>query len=126
METRFRTEALPNCDICKATELSVIYDMPFRGTSWANCCEKCRFESETPNHPAGIRIIRGENPKAKALDPETDKATKENDHAAALNPAEIENMMFDSIVETADGCIVEPDGSCPHGFRSPLLVLGLI
>lgn len=27
---------------------------------------------------------------------------------------------------TADGCRVAPDGTCPHGYRSPLLLLGLI
>jgi len=29
-------------------------------------------------------------------------------------------------VETVDGCIVEPDGQCPHGFLSPLVEAGLI
>jgi hypothetical protein len=29
-------------------------------------------------------------------------------------------------VETSDGCTVEPDGKCEHGFESPLLELGLI
>lgn len=29
-------------------------------------------------------------------------------------------------VETVDGCIVEPDGICEHGFFSPLLEAGLI
>jgi hypothetical protein len=32
----------------------------------------------------------------------------------------------DDVLETVDGCAVEPDGVCPHGFRSPLLVLGII
>ena len=27
---------------------------------------------------------------------------------------------------TADGCPVEPDGTCRHGYRSPLLLLGMI
>lgn len=31
-----------------------------------------------------------------------------------------------SVVTTKDGCEVEPDGRCPHGFESPLLRLGLI
>lgn len=31
-----------------------------------------------------------------------------------------------SVVATRDGCEVEPDGSCPHGYESPLLRLGLI
>lgn len=29
-------------------------------------------------------------------------------------------------VETVDGCTVEPDGQCPHGFLSPLLEAGVI
>jgi len=32
----------------------------------------------------------------------------------------------DGGVATPDGCWVEPDGVCPHGERSPLLVRGLI
>ena len=28
--------------------------------------------------------------------------------------------------KATDGCTVEPDGSCPHGHKSWLLVLGLI
>ncbi len=29
-------------------------------------------------------------------------------------------------IETVDGCMVEPDGTCPHGYRSPMIVLGII
>jgi len=29
-------------------------------------------------------------------------------------------------VETSDGCTVEPDGKCPHGYESPLREMGLI
>ncbi len=128
MKTRHR-ETLPNCDICKATELSVVYDMPFLGGHWANCCEKCRLQCETPNHPAGIRFVKGEHPKAKALKHSNGSRSIteiENDHANALNPGELDDMSFDSVVEAADGCSVEPDGTCPHGYRSPLLVLGLV
>ena len=35
-------------------------------------------------------------------------------------------MALDEDPETVDGCIVEPDGVCPHGYKSPLLVLGII
>lgn len=31
-----------------------------------------------------------------------------------------------AVVATRDGCEVEPDGTCPHGYLSPLLRLGLI
>lgn len=32
----------------------------------------------------------------------------------------------DGIARATDGCKVEPDGVCPHGCRSWLLVKGLI
>lgn len=39
---------------------------------------------------------------------------------------ELREMVFDSVVTATDGCEVEPDGTCPHGHRSWLLVLGMI
>jgi len=32
----------------------------------------------------------------------------------------------DGVAEATDGCRVEPDGTCEHGSKSWLLVLGLI
>jgi hypothetical protein len=40
-----------------------------------------------------------------------------------LNPDGFGDM---SVVATSDGCNVEPDGTCEHGYESPLLRLGLI
>jgi len=40
-----------------------------------------------------------------------------------LNPDGFGDM---SVVAASDGCNVEPDGTCEHGFESPLLRLGLI
>ena len=34
--------------------------------------------------------------------------------------------VLDSVAEAIDGCLVEPDGVCPHGAPSWLLVLGLV
>ena len=31
-----------------------------------------------------------------------------------------------SVMSTEDGCMVEPDGTCPHGQKSPALRLGLV
>jgi hypothetical protein len=39
---------------------------------------------------------------------------------------ESDYMALDEDPETVDGCIVEPDGVCPHGYESPLLVLGIL
>lgn len=39
---------------------------------------------------------------------------------------QIRHWVYDSVCEATDGCTVEPDGSCPHGKQSWLLILGLI
>lgn len=31
-----------------------------------------------------------------------------------------------AVMASKDGCIVEPDGVCPHGYESPALRLGFI
>lgn len=33
---------------------------------------------------------------------------------------------FDSVYETVDGCRVEADGKCPHGFSAPPLYHGMV
>ena len=38
----------------------------------------------------------------------------------------LEDWMWDGCCEATDGCIIEPDGHCPHGHPSWLLVLGLV
>ena len=59
------------------------------------------------------------------------------EQTAAIDPCDpsqaeepdIETLMaweFNGICEAVDGCTVEPDGTCPHGCPSWLLVLGLI
>lgn len=47
-------------------------------------------------------------------------------YAKGLDFAVIMEAAMDSVIETADGCTVEPDGQCPHGHQSPLLILGMI
>jgi len=57
---------------------------------------------------------------------ERSKAAMMRDHAGSLDIFDLEAMMEEGGAETADGCWVEPDGRCEHGFASPLLVLGYI
>lgn len=38
----------------------------------------------------------------------------------------MERWMDSGIAKATDGCKVEPDGTCPHGCQSWLIVLGLI
>ena len=40
--------------------------------------------------------------------------------------AEIEEWLDEGRAEALDDCIVEPDGTCPHGSPSWLIELGLI
>lgn len=55
-----------------------------------------------------------------------DQQTAERRWANELPFEDLEEIMFDGLAETFDGCTVEPDGRCSHGFRSPLLILGFI
>jgi hypothetical protein len=47
---------------------------------------------------------------------------------AAMKPSmeQLEEWMNEGGCEATDGCWVEPDGTCEHGKRSWLLVLGFI
>ena len=47
-------------------------------------------------------------------------------HAASLSIEDLEDAMSECGIETADGCWVETDGQCEHGFPSPMRVLGYI
>lgn len=42
------------------------------------------------------------------------------------DPDELSEMCLDSIAEATDGCTVEPDGTCEHGYPSWPLYYGLI
>ena len=46
------------------------------------------------------------------------------EHAEADSWSEVEELMGQT--DCPDGCFVEPDGSCPHGWRSAALTMGLI
>ena len=39
---------------------------------------------------------------------------------------QIETWLMDDVCEATDGCLVEPDGTCPHGYPSWLRYLGLV
>lgn len=47
-------------------------------------------------------------------------------HARGFEIEDLEEAMMDGGIETADGCWVEPDGRCAHGYPSPLRILGYI
>jgi hypothetical protein len=39
---------------------------------------------------------------------------------------ELNDWALDSVVEATDGCQVEPDGVCQHGYPSWFIQLGII
>ena len=39
---------------------------------------------------------------------------------------EIMEAMQDGVITTEDGCLVELDGVCPHGYESPAILAGII
>jgi len=39
---------------------------------------------------------------------------------------ELESWVFDGACEAIDGCVVEPDGRCPHGAPSWLIHMGMV
>ena len=54
---------------------------------------------------------------------ETNTMTKQTKQPSMKS---LEKMVFNGIAKATDGCKVEPDGVCPHGCQSWLLVVGLI
>jgi hypothetical protein len=67
-------------------------------------------------------------PGTETVDELAAKIRREQDRGYAMSfyIEEVADMIMDGQVEVYDGCVVEPDGRCPHGHRSPLLVLGMI
>lgn len=53
---------------------------------------------------------------------------EDNGYASAIEVAEdmMERSLTDESVEALDGCIVEDDGTCPHGYPSWLVYAGLM
>ena len=39
---------------------------------------------------------------------------------------QLEKWESEGTCKTPDGCVVEPDGVCPHGHESWMLIMGLI
>ena len=50
----------------------------------------------------------------------------ERKHAESLSADDLWEMMMDGVFNTVCGCPVEPDGKCPCGNHSPMIVLELI
>ena len=56
----------------------------------------------------------------------SNEKTKQYDSTDAPSIEQFEEWLMDGVCEATDGCIVEPDGTCPHGCNSWLIELWLI
>lgn len=112
-----RAEFHDNAESVPARYDGATYDMG----SWAYMCE---------NHwrEIGVGLGTGKGQKLILRDSDEHKALQRE--RAALPKPSVESLLsaavMGDIIETADGCMVEPDGRCPHGQNSPLVDLGLI
>lgn len=62
----------------------------------------------------------------QALDQVQDVEFAPEDDAEQPDMDQLDEWLDEGYCEALDGCIVEPDGTCPHGQPSWLLHLGLI
>jgi len=99
------------CDFCQ-TKTKAEYDAQTKTGQWAFMCESC-FKVHGSGRGLGMGLGQKlvDNPvKPKAM---------------SLEQA-LRSSMLDEDINTADGCLVELDGTCPHGFQSPLVEHGLM
>ena len=73
------------------------------------------------NKKLGLRKVKDEVTLGlvKKLAPDTIEVELPSDK-------QLEKWSMDGVAKAVDGCRVEPDGICPHGYPSWLLALGLI
>ena len=90
---------------------------------------------KTEDRVSSYRLRLVEHPRdpiENRVDPAPDRAVDPEEAPAAeaeLQPPDLETLqewVAQGFCEATDGCIVEPDGTCPHGHPSWLLKLGLI
>jgi hypothetical protein len=60
------------------------------------------------------------------MDRPTSYQDGEVEYAEDLTDQDLYDIAWEGRAECADGCTVEPDGYCEHGYSSPLIILGLI
>ena len=109
--------SLPNCDFCGITAK---YDAATIQGCWANMCEKC-------NKLYGKgKLGTGYGQELRLVSEKPDPILRD---AEDLDMDEIEEMILgESNASTScpEGCEVEVDGTCPHGYSSHLLELGFV
>lgn len=127
-----KVDRFQTCNFCNN---KAIYDAPLmgHGGTWAYFCEDCYVPRATKGVGTKFEL---KNEDELALDALGEDAYDASWEAAFMKvitrEGRLEAIMEESLfgdscgVECADGCVTEPDGKCPHGYSSPLLLAGLI
>ena len=108
---------LPECNFCKKPAR---YDAKTKAGQWAYMCRQCWQKNGKGVLGTGFgQELKLESEKEK---PESVKLAKD------FSTEELQDMMYDgeSATECPKGCVVELDGTCPHGFESIYIKLGII
>lgn len=128
-----RLAQIPDCDFHakQGKSTPAVVDCKTVMGGWGYACEECRKRwSVGGRMPPGEHQF--ENPLALE-EPEVDAPSAAERDAflkkAAANPPMdlIEEMMMDGIQwQAPDGCVIEMDGQCEHGYPSWAGVLGIV
>ena len=119
-------DQLPKCDFCKKTT-DPMYDVPILyGKSWAHMCINCFPIERSISYEIGFKIVK-KKPSSNTNISTKEREKLEKKFSDNFDLDDVETLM-DSIQPTAcpEGCEVEADGSCSHGFKSISLLLGII
>lgn len=122
-------ENMPECQLCNKTH-EEIYDTPISasGGRWAYACRPCLDEAGDAQIQATTALgSRTVTTKPKETPPPEQRAKEELEYVQTFSDEQFSNMLlgFEDCY-AADGCRVDPDGECQHGYKSPLLLKELI
>ena len=117
MTKKVYVSRLPECDFCKKP---ASFDGKIKSGQWGYMCSQCWQKHGCGKLGVGFgQELKLESEKEK---PESVKL------ANYYYTEELQDMMCDgeSATECPEGCVVELDGVCPHGYQSVFIKLGLI
>jgi hypothetical protein len=97
--------------------------------SWEMVTSLLKTEQRVSSYRVGVLSAEQREKLGQRVDPETPTDSPEQATTRAAQPPDLETLIAwesEGYCEATDGCVVEPDGTCPHGCQSWLLELGLI
>lgn len=131
-KTTVKVKEIPKCDICKAEgkdPLPAIADARLPQGSWANVCHSHFIDNNCQlGTGKGQKYVLIKDQPSNQADDRATILKRTRELISNFTDEDLEILMFDSVVPTAcpEGCEVEPDGKCCHGYPSPLLTMGMI